>query len=722
MHTITPLLSHNFKLSLLSLALFGVQSSFAEEVQTLSTIQLQAQSANTEESSEKTKAYIVKKSSNTTKLNLKTQETPQTINVVTRQQLDDFAISNTRDVLRNTPGVSVSSQETDRTSYLSRGFEISNIQVDGIGFPLEGYNYNNSNPDTFLYDRVEVIKGADALSNAIGDPSATINMVRKRPTRNVQGSVSASYGSWDTQRYEADVSSALTEDGRIRGRVFGYQQTGDSYLDHYAQEKNGVGAIVEADLTDSTLLTAGYSHTNSKSDGNNWGANPLMNSSGAQLGYSRAYNYSPDWTYWDSNIQNYFAELKQQLGGDWELKLNYDETHIDRDAKLLYLSGNPGSDNTSGIFLWPGRYIDDNKERQASISAQGTFPLFGQRHEAVIGYSWAENQINGVGYGGSYSNPLTTDLASWTPAEPTWDMTQTSGEAHMRQNLQSYYAATRIHFNDDLKMILGSNYVQAKSKGNSYGADAYYDEDKVLPYAGLTYNFTPEYTGYMSYSSIFRPQTTRALDGSLNKPIEGESYELGVKSSWLDDRLTGSMAIFRTEESNYPLRNSDGLPINRKVQVSDLRSQGYEFGLAGQLSDNLNVSFGYTLFSLKDLINGGQARTYNPDQMFNLLTTYTVPQLPQLKIGAGVQWQDKTYLDVPEATDTAGVITQNAGIIRQDSYALINLMASYEINDQLSLQANANNITNEKYLFNFPDAQGFYGAPANYSVAVRYKY
>lgn len=722
MHTITPLFSHNFKLSLLSLALFGVQSSFAEEVQTLSTIQLQAQSANIEESSEKTKAYIVKKSSNATKLNLETKETPQTINVVTRQQLDDFAISNTRDVLRNTPGVSVSSQETDRTSYLSRGFEISNIQVDGIGFPLEGYNYNNSNPDTFLYDRVEVIKGADALSNAIGDPSATINMVRKRPTQDVQGSVSASYGSWDTQRYEADVSSALTEDGRIRGRVFGYQQTGDSYLDHYAQEKNGVGVIVEADLTDSTLLSAGYSHTNSKSDSNNWGANPLMNSSGEQLGYSRSYNYSPEWTYWDSNIQNYFAELKQQLGGDWELKLNYDETHIDRDAKLLYLSGNPGSDNTSGIFLWPGRYIDDNKERQASISAQGTFPLFGQRHEAVIGYSWAENQVNGLGYAGSYTNPLTTDLASWTPAEPTWDMTQTSGEAHMRQNLQSYYAATRIHFNDDLKMILGSNYVQAKSKGHSYGADAYYDEDKILPYAGLTYNFTPEYTGYMSYSSIFRPQTTRALDGSLNKPIEGESYELGVKSSWLDDRLTGSMAIFRTEESNYPLRNSDGLPINRKVQVSDLRSQGYEFGLAGQLSDNLNVSFGYTLFSLKDLINGGKARTYNPDQMFNLLTTYTVPQLPQLKIGAGVQWQDNTYLDVPEATDTAGVITQNAGIIRQDSYALINLMASYEINDQLSLQANANNITNEKYLFNFPDAQGFYGAPANYSVAVRYKY
>ncbi|WP_425917601.1 TonB-dependent siderophore receptor [Acinetobacter sp. TSRC1-2] len=722
MQTITPFLSHNFKLSLLSLALLGVQSSFAEEVQTLSTIQLQAQSANSEESSEKTKAYIVKNSSNATKLNLATKETPQTINIVTRQQLDDFAITSTRDVLRNTPGVSVSNQETDRTSYLSRGFEISNIQVDGVGFPLGSYNYNNSNPDTFLYDRIEVVKGADSLSNGIGDPSATINMIRKRPTRDLQASVSASYGSWDTQRYEADASAALTEDGRVRGRVFGYQQTGDSYLVHYAQEKNGIGAIVEADLTDTTLFTMGYSETNSKSDGNNWGANPLINTMGEQLSYPRSYNYSPDWTSWDSNVKNYFAELKQQLAGDWEIKLNYDETQTTRNSKLLYLSGNPGSDNTSGIYLWPGMYMDDDKERQASINAQGTFPLFGQRHEAVLGYSWAENHINGLGYGGSYANHLTSDLSSWTPAEPTWNMSQSSGEAHTGQTLQSYYTATRLHLNDDLKMILGANYIQADSKGSSYGTDMSYDEDKVLPYAGLTYNFTPEYTGYISYSSIFRPQTTRALDGSLNKPIEGESYEMGLKSSWLDDRLTGSMAIFRTEESNYPLRNSDGLPINRKVQVSDLRSQGYEFGLAGRLTDNLNVSFGYTLFSLKDLINGGKARTYNPNQMFNLLTTYTVPQLPQLKIGAGVQWQDKTYLDVPETADAAGLVTQNAGTIRQNAYALVNLMASYEINDHFTVQANANNITNEKYLFNFPDAQGFYAAPANYSLAVRYKY
>jgi len=711
----------SFKLSLLSFSILITQQSFADDTQQLPTITVTAESEQSELSSEQSKAYIIQNSSTASKLNIPLKETPQTVNVLTRQQLDDFALDNTRDVLRNTPGIIVSNQETERTSYLARGFEISNVLVDGVGIPLEGYNYNNDNPDSFLFDRVEVVKGANALNNGIGDPGATINMIRKRPTSDLQTAFNASYGSWNTQRYEVDVSSPLTQDGKVRGRVFGYQQTGDSYLDRYELEKNGIGAVVEADITDTTLLTAGYTETNHKPNGVNWGSNPLINTEGEQLSYSRNYNYSPSWAHWDSNIKSYFAELEQKLGGDWTAKLTYDEKRTQRDSKLLFLSGKPGANGTSGIFLYPGMYIDDNKEQQASLSFSGTYPLWGQRHEASLGYVWAKNRLDELGYAGSFVNPLTTDLASFTPEEPSWDMSKTSGEMHIRQKNQSLYAATRLHLNDDLKLLLGANYVQAESSGSSYGKDTVYDEDKVLPYAGLTYNFSPEYTGYLSYTSIFRPQTTKADDGSINKPIEGESYEVGVKGSWLDDKLTATMAVFRTEQSNYPLRDSDGIPTLRTTQVSDLRSQGYEFGLAGQLTDHFNLSFGYTQFSLKDLINGGDARTFNPTQSFNLLTTYQVPQIPKLKLGLGVQWQDKTYLEVPEAA-TEGVVTQQAGIIKQDAYALVNLMASYELNDHITLQANGNNLTNEKYLFNFPNQQGFYGAPANYSVAVKFKY
>ncbi len=709
-----------FKLSLISLAILSHQS-YAETSQQLPTITIAVDRQQANKSSEQSKAYIIQNSSTASKLDIALKETPQTVNVVTRQQLDDFALNNTRDVLRNTPGVIVSNQETERSSYLARGFEISNIMFDGVGFPLSSYNYNNDNPDSFLFDRVEVVKGSDSLNNGIGDPGASINMIRKRPAQELQASLNSSYGSWDTQRYEADISSPLNQDGTVRARVFGFEQKGGSYLDHYELEKNGFGAVFAADLTDSTTLTAGYTETNHKPNGNNWGSNPLITTEGKQLDFPRSYTYSPDWTYWNTNVKNYFAEIEQKLGGDWKAKLVYDEKQTTRDSKLLYLLGNPSADGTSGVYLWPGMYADDDKERQASLNFSGTYPLWGQRHEASFGYSWADNNMNEIAHGGSYTNPITSDLASLTPDEPDWDMSTITGETHTKQKNRSLYAATRLHLNDDLKLLVGANYVQAQSKGSSYGTDMFYDESKVLPYAGLTYNFTPEYTGYMSYTSIFRPQTTKALDGSINKPIEGESYEIGIKSSWLDDKLTATMAVFRTEESNYPLRNSDGIPTLRKTEVSDLRSQGYEFGLAGQLTDHLNLSFGYTQFSLKDLINGGDARTFNPTQAINLLTTYQVSQLPKLKLGFGLQWQDKTYLDVPEASSN-GTITQKAGVIEQDAYALLNAMVSYEVNDHLTIQANGNNLTNEKYLYSFPDQQGFYGAPANYSVALRFKY
>lgn len=704
-----------FKLSVIACAICYANLTYAQDaqVQALQTIQVKA--SNAEQSSEQTKAYNVKNSSSATKLNIEAKETPQTINVVTRQQIEDFGLTSTRDVLRNTPGVTVSNQETERTTYMARGFEISNILTDGVGFPLSGYNYNNTNPDTYFYDRVEVVKGADSLTNAFGDPSATINNIRKRPTQEFQASGGVSYGSWNTQRYEADVSGSILPSGKVRGRIMGYEQTGDSYLDRYSAEKNGFAGIVEADLTDSTLLTAGYSQEQNKPNANNWGALPLLDANGKQISYDRSYNPNPDWAHWDNETKNAFVELKQKLNDQWNAKLTYNYLDTKHNSRLLYYYGYPKADG-SGVSLTPWGGQEHQEKHAVDFNLEGTYKLFNREHEATLGYSYIRNhqqdkQSTGTINDSNVIKSTTTDWTSWTPQSITWsDFTEA---ANYKQNINSIYAATRLHLNEDLKLLLGANYVQAESKGESYSSPMTYSESKVSPYVGLTYNFTPEYTGYMSYTSIFRPQT--GIDKDTNqalKPIEGKSYEMGVKSSWLDDRLTGTLSVFKTEQNNYPLRNSDGNPLNRKVPTSDLESQGVEVGLSGQITDNVNLSFGYAQFSIKDTKNGGEARTYNPNQTLNLLTTYTPPVLPKLKVGAGLQWQDGIKLYDSNVN----------GTIKQDAYALVNLMASYEVNDHITLQANGNNIFDKKYLNSFPDGQAFYGAPANYTVAVKFKY
>lgn len=704
-----------FKLTVIACAICYANLSYAQdsEVQSLQTIQVKA--SNAEQSSEQTKAYNVKNSSSATKLNIEAKETPQTINVVTRQQIEDFGLTSTRDVLKNTPGVTVSNQETERTTYMARGFEISNILTDGVGFPLSGYNYNNTNPDTYFYDRVEVVKGADSLTNAFGDPSATINNIRKRPTQEFQASGGVSYGSWDTQRYEADVSGAIIPSGKVRGRIMGYEQTGDSYLDRYSSERNGFAGIIEADLTDSTLLNAGYSQEQNKPNANNWGALPLLDANGKQISYDRSYNPNPDWAHWDNETQNAFVELKQKINDQWTAKLTYNYLDTKHNSRLLYYYGYPKADG-SGVSLTPWGGQEHQEKHAVDFNLEGTYKLFNREHEASLGYSYVrshqqDKQSTGTINDSNVIKSTTTDWSSWTPQSITWsDFTEA---ANYKQNINSIYAATRLHLNEDLKLLLGANYVQAESKGESYGSPMSYSESKVSPYVGLTYNFTPEYTGYMSYTSIFRPQT--GIDKDTNqalKPIDGKSYEMGIKSSWLEDRLTGTLSVFKTEQNNYPLRSSDGNPLNRKVPTSDLESQGVEVGLSGQITNNVNLSFGYAQFSIKDIKNGGEARTYNPNQTLNVLTTYTPPVLPKLKVGAGLQWQDGIKLYDSNVNST----------IKQDAYALVNLMASYEVNDHITLQANGNNIFDKKYLNSFPDGQAFYGPSANYTVAVKFKY
>lgn len=671
--------------------------------------------------------YTVKKSSSAHKLNVSVQETPQTVNVVTRQQMDDFALTSSRAVLSNTPGVTVQATETDRSVYTARGFEISNILVDGVGFPASEWNYNDTDPDSYFYDRIEVVKGADALMNAFGDPSATINYIRKRPSRDLQANAGVSYGSWNTQRYEADVSGAFTADGRVRGRLLGYEQTGDYYLDRYSVEKNGFAVSLAADLTDSTLLTVGYSRDNRKPNAVNWGALPLMDADGKQISYAGSYNPNPDWTYWDNQSQNTFVELQQKINDDWKLNFSYNYDQKDRQSQLLYYSGYPTATGANVDFYASG-YLERNSRKSADINLNGAFELFGQKHELVIGATTAQNwqhdhAKNGVltdsrvgqcerGSGaGMYYSQCTTDWASWTPTSVTFsDFSET---AKYKQKIKSIYAATRLHVNDDLKVMLGANYIDASSTGSSYGSPVVFNENKVSPYVGVTYNLAPEYTGYASYTSIFRPQTSvDAATGQAAKPIDGESYEAGLKSAWLDKRLTGTFALFRTTESNYPLRSSDGNPLNHKVDISDLRAQGVEVTVAGQVTDNLNLSLGYVQFNLKDLKNGGEARTYNPNQTFNLLTTYALPMVPGLKLGAGLQWQ----------AEIKRYDADYDAYLRQGDYALLSLMASYEVNDHISVQANGYNVGNKKYLNSFNDGQAFYGAPANYTVGIKFKY
>ena len=193
-----------------------------------------------------------------TRMVLKPRETPQSISVITRQHMDDFALDNVDDVMRHTPGITVSAYDTDRTNYYSRGFSINNFQYDGIPSAVRNvaYSAGNTLSDMAIYDRIEVLKGASGLLSGAGSLGGTINLVRKKPTSDFHAHITTGAGSWDNYRTEADVSGPLTESGNVRGRAVAAYQDRQSYIDRYSNQSSVFYGILEFDLSPDTLLTS----------------------------------------------------------------------------------------------------------------------------------------------------------------------------------------------------------------------------------------------------------------------------------------------------------------------------------------------------------------------------------------------------------------------------------------------------------------------------------
>ncbi len=229
--------------------------------------------SNTGNDSE-TQDYSVKTTTAGTKMQMVQRDIPQSITIVSEQRMQDQQLQTLGDVMNNTMGITSSQADSDRTSYFSRGFEIDNYMVDGIPTYFESrWNLGDALSDTALFERVEVVRGANGLMTGTGNPSASINMVRKHATsQTFKGNLSAEYGSWNKQRYVADLQSPLTEDGKVRARIVAGYQNNDSWLDRYNNDKTFFSGILDADLGDTTALSVGYEYQRIDINSPTWAA------------------------------------------------------------------------------------------------------------------------------------------------------------------------------------------------------------------------------------------------------------------------------------------------------------------------------------------------------------------------------------------------------------------------------------------------------------------
>ncbi|MNZ25119.1 Ferric-pseudobactin BN7/BN8 receptor precursor [compost metagenome] len=672
-----------------------------------STIVGQADGAAAERDS-----YQAKPSSAATRLELTPRQTPQSVSTITRAQLDDFKLTSVNDALKYTPGIAVQEVETDRTYFTARGFDITNFQYDGIGAPFVYGNLDGS-IDTAPFERIEVVRGANGLMSGTGNPSATINFVRKRPTATPQARVDLTAGSWDKRRIDTDVSGPLTASGNVRGRLVYAHEDKNSYLDRYSREKNVFHGVLEADLSERTTLSLGHTLQKTAADSPMWGALPLYFSDGSATDFSRSTSTAADWAFWDNQEQRTFVELEHDLGNGWQAKGVLTRVEKEGDARLFYVYGTPDAASGLGLFSYPSLYEDDNRQWLADLYVSGPFALLGREHELVAGVNWSKSELDDVShYGQGIGTPL-PPLQDWRGDYPLPAFDAAVDGSSFEDKQKSAYAATRLSLADPLTLIAGARATWVDSEGESYGRARSREDDAITPYAGLVYDLSEQYSVYASYTEIFDPQTRLDASGERLDPVEGRSFELGVKGELFDGRLNVAAATFKTYQDN--MAESAGFVGGRQIYDGvDYLSEGYELELSGELLPGLQASAGYTFVDVQDAEHR-HAKTYAPKHLLRAATTYRLPQLPQLKVGANLSWQDAIHRDVSLADGSTGKI-------EQDSYALVGLMASYDIDPNWSVAANLNNLTDEKYISSLYWEQGYYGAPRNASMTVSWKY
>lgn len=678
-------------------------------------------------------SYTVKSDNSATGMNLSLKDTPQSISVITSKRIQDQQLNNLVDVMKNATGVQVTSGEGDigNARFFSRGYQIKNYQVDGslsayFTDTYTSYFAGQESIDTALYDSVSIVRGATGLLTGAGDPSGSINLVRKKPTKDFQASFEVQTGRWDKYRGALDIAGGLNEDSSIRGRFIAVHNQGGYFHPLLDKDASTLYGVVEADLGDSTVISASWERSEAENNGGfDIKLGDVFTAGNSALSTHNRYTWQiADWSKYKQNRDNFTLTLNHHFNDSWKLDATYNYVKDDNKIKLgTCLGGWYSNDACNTDEFHNDEY--DNKAHTIDLKLNGQFSLWGQTHDLAFGFNGLEKKSDQILFDAEAGSYKLMKLVNnrLIVSEPIWTRIKRNNKTDITQ--YGAFISTRLNFTDDFSAILGGRYSEWETKEERWFRSigtTIRKADNFLPYLALTYDLTNNLKTYASYTEIFNPQSARDRDGSYLDPETGFNYELGLKGEWFDGRLNSSFALFQSGKDNLAVTDRDGNGVCYTISgtttcaskaLDDTKNKGWEFEIAGKITPNWQVQTGFSQSILRD--SDGERLDDLPIRTANLFTTYQA--LPELTLGGGLRWQSRTSIDSQENMFIA--VGRPRGHIQDDFY-IVDLMANYEFNPNLSLHLNLNNALDKEYR---TDTLYYkYGEQRNWLATLKYKF
>ena len=722
----------------------GMLPSFAANSDDNATIDLQTITVRQKVDPETTQGknlYTTYQMNTATGLDLSIRQTPQSVSIISDKLIKDQNFKTIKEAMSYAPGISVTTDTGggSRSRFQTRGFDIDNIQEDGLASPaassVQGTLYTAKElSDLIFYDRVEVLRGVAGLTQSNGNPSGTINLLRKRPQGEFRSALNAGVSGFSggKRSYDGsfDVTGALNESKSARARLIGSLQKSDSFKEGVQGKKGSVGAMLGFDVTDDSVLNLGAIYQRSENVPDIYGLPALYN--GRTVKFKRNKFFGSKWDKEIFKKVNIFGDFTRYFANDWNAAFKVNYTKSDMDMKFAQLW------NAAVPRVQRQKYDTSSDEINLKFDLNGKFELFGQSNDVFMNAQISRDKFKGsdkwmMSLMGYNMDNFTIDSVS----EPDWSAAFRDASSNLTVKQKSLTAGTWLNFTDAWHLLAGARFSSVEY--TSWGWSKMFfsvtqnkkkelKNSKITPYVGLTWDFAQNHSLYLSYAKIFKPQMNEKQGGDFVKPVVGSNAELGLKSEYFDGALNSSAAVFQTLQQHKAVPDPALYPSNYFVDGGKVRTRGFEAEISGRLSKNLQIFASYTYAksvymedervhsSLAAHAKGEIANAYVPRHIFRLYANYTLSALPQLSFGLGGRYQSKT----------ASYYSGSSAAPDQKGYALFDGNINYKFNKNFGLNFAVRNITDKKYFINSmnrsADRLNYYGEPRNFMLSLNYVY
>ena len=676
-----------------------------------------------------------------TRVSTPLQEIPQSISIMSAEQIREQNSVDLGDVLQNAQGIGVrQTSSLDVTGY-SRGFAITSFHVDGAAAQptLQNLIPYQSNPDLGEFDHVEVLRGSDALFSSNSDPGGTVSLVRKRPLATESLELSTTLGSWNDYRIELDATGPLMDNGALRARTDVVYLTRGYFFDRAHLDRKKLFAVVEYDFTPTATLTVGGSYQWDDALPLETPAITNADGSGANLPLNIGLTFP--WAFYNTRVGEEYVQYRQQFAADWILKLDATAGRTILDYGYGSFDGQYSFSHSLGS---PSAYFTTRPNQSTLDSTDATLTgksdWFGLREVIAIGGDFTRLTSRDAAeyysiFGPPLANPLTFDPAAYPDPRGTrvpdlmedgrWVVEQYGG-----------FALLQVDVNDALSLTGGARvasdaaWLRISAEGLGLNEiELSHDSGVVQPYAALLYRLNPHLSWYASYADIYLSQGAALMrpDGKPLGPQHGVTYESGIKGAWRDGALNAFLALYRTEQRGVPLSAGASTSVLTDCCYTSGagRSRGAELQVDGELAPGWLIGSGYTA----NLYKTGRPGPLNyPDEAtpHHLLKIWTSATLP----GAFSRWTTGGALRAQTAAPGTQVYYCNAQLqncalgmdVGTRSYAVFDLREGFRLNRNWQVALTVNNVLDKHYYLSQAGVNLWHGDPRNFMLRIDAKY